>query len=148
CFKQAQYLWQAVESVIEQTYRNVEIIIVDDGSPDHTKQAVEELIAQYPQQKIRLVEQDNQGLSASRNNGIRMAGGEYILPLDADDKIKETFLQKCIDTLRRDPEIQIVAFHLQEFGESSRAIACGDPVLKRVAVANQINYCSLFPKSL
>jgi glycosyltransferase involved in cell wall biosynthesis len=148
CFNQAQYLGDAVESVIEQTYRNVEIIIVDDGGPDHTKQVVEEFVARYPNKKIKLLEQDNQGLSASRNNGIRMAGGEYILPLDADDKIKATFLQRCIDELGRDPETQIVAVHLQEFGESSRTIACGDPVLERVAVANQINYCSLFPKAL
>ena len=148
CFNQAQYLREAVESVVEQTYRNVEIIIVDDGSPDHTKQVVADLVVQYPKEKIKLLEQNNQGLSASRNNGIRMAGGEYILPLDADDKIKKPFLETCINKLRDNPEIQIVAVHLQEFGESSRAIACGDPVLERVAVANQINYCSLFPKSL
>src|SRR5262249_210543 len=84
CYKQSHYVTDAIESVFAQTYRNFEIIVVDDGSPDDVRAVVERLIARHPQLKLRVVSQTNQGLSASRNTGIREAAGEFILPLDAD----------------------------------------------------------------
>src|SRR5262249_45607133 len=148
CYKQSHYVTDAIESVFAQTYRNFEIIVVDDGSPDDVRAVVERLIARHPQLKLRVVSQTNQGLSASRNTGIREAAGEFILPLDADDRIRETFLEECVRRIQSDPKITIVSTHLQEFGETTRAIACGNPILEQIGVANQINYYSLFPKSL
>jgi glycosyltransferase involved in cell wall biosynthesis len=148
CFKQAHYLSDAVESVVEQTYRNFEIIIINDGSPDDTKQVAQALINKHPKQSIRLISQTNQGLAASRNAGIRAARGSYILPLDADDKIKPGFLQACTERVSREPELSIIAVNLEEFGDSNRRISCGVPLLKHMAIENQINYCSLYPKSL
>lgn len=72
---------RAVESVLCQTYENIELIIVDDGSSDNTK----EIIENY-KDKIKYIKQDNAGASSARNNGIRQSQGEYIAFLDSDDQ--------------------------------------------------------------
>ena len=93
CYNYGQYISEAIESVLKQTYQNFEIIVIDDGSTEElTKQVVSEL--NYPKSKV--IRQENRGLSAPRNGGIREARGEFIVPLDADDKLHPTFLQKCL----------------------------------------------------
>jgi glycosyltransferase involved in cell wall biosynthesis len=81
CFNQAHFLPDAIESVNAQTYPNVEIIVVDDGSTDNTSAVVE----RYP--GVRAVRHDNQGLAAARNAGLQHATGEYVVFLDADDML-------------------------------------------------------------
>lgn len=91
CYNQAQYLDECLQSVYNQSFENWECIIVDDGSPDNTK-----LVAASWLQKdsrFRYIYQENKGVSAARNNGIKSADGEWILPLDGDDKIGERYLE-------------------------------------------------------
>ncbi|NLF42696.1 MAG: glycosyltransferase family 2 protein [Bacteroidales bacterium] len=80
-YNRALYLTKAVDSVLEQTYRNYEIIVVDDGSTDNTK----EVLLPY-RDKIRYIYQDNKGVSTARNTGILKANGELIAFLDSDDE--------------------------------------------------------------
>jgi len=80
CYKQAHFLPQAIESALSQTHRPIEVIVVDDGSPDNTAAVV----ARYPQ--VRYLRQENRGLGGARNSGFRISKGEYILFLDADDR--------------------------------------------------------------
>jgi len=148
CYNQAQYLSDAVGSVLAQTHRNLEVIIVDDGSPDNTREVAQQLISRHPNQRIRLLSHKNQGLAASRNAGIREAVGEFILPLDSDDKLSPTMIQVCVDRMMRDSSVAIVAVDVQEFGDSNKTLSCGNPVLEQIAVENQINYCSLFRRAL
>jgi glycosyltransferase involved in cell wall biosynthesis len=79
-YNSPDYVGQAVESVLSQTYRDCEIIVVDDGSTDNTRTALEPYL-----DHIQYVYQDNQGSAAARNRGIRQAKGELIAFLDADD---------------------------------------------------------------
>lgn len=79
CYNQGHYLAEAIESVLGQSHRNLEIIVVDDGSADHTP----EVAGRYP--LVTYVRQANQGLSAARNTGIDLSSGEYLVFLDADD---------------------------------------------------------------
>ncbi|GAB3031289.1 glycosyltransferase [Spirosoma pulveris] len=79
CFNQGRFLAQAVESVLQQTWLRCEIIVVDDGSTDNTRQVA----TQFPQ--VQYVYQPNQGLSAARNTGLQRSQGEYLAFLDADD---------------------------------------------------------------
>src|SRR5258708_4353339 len=79
CYNQSNYLSAAIESVLKQTYSTLEIIVVDDGSTDNTKQVAQGY------DKVVYVYQNNQGLSASRNTGMRNCKGVYLLFLDADD---------------------------------------------------------------
>ena len=81
-FNYAKFLPNAVESVLRQTFRNFELIVVDDGSTDNTRAVME----QYHDERIRYVYQENSGLSAARNTGIRSSRFDYIAFLDADDE--------------------------------------------------------------
>ncbi len=80
CYNYGRYVTQAVESALAQTYPNMEVIVVDDGSTDDTRRRLEPYFA-----RIRYIYQENRGASAARNTGIRHARGEWIAPLDADD---------------------------------------------------------------
>jgi glycosyltransferase involved in cell wall biosynthesis len=80
CYKQAHFLPQAIESVLAQS-QPAEIIVVDDGSPDNTA----EVAARYP--GVRCLRQDNRGLAEARNSGFRASSGNYVIFLDADDRL-------------------------------------------------------------
>lgn len=116
CYNQASYLVEAVESVIAQTYTNWEIIIINDGSPDNTSEVAQSLILGNPAHKIRLIEKPNGGASDARNAGIRFAQGDYILPLDGDDKIAPQFLARTVALLEQRPEIGIAYTDWMYFG--------------------------------
>ena len=81
CYGQAEFLPATVASVCAQTYGELEIVIVDDGSPDDTAAVAERLASAHAERPIRVMRQHNQGLSASRNKGIAAASGEYVLVL-------------------------------------------------------------------
>ena len=95
CFNQAHYLGEAIESVIAQTYPAVEIIVVDDGSPDDP----EAVVSQYP--GVRLIRQSNRGVSAARNSGLQASRGEYLVFLDADDRLLPDALETSITMLQQ-----------------------------------------------
>lgn len=116
CYKQAHFLPDAVQSVVDQTYTNWECIIVNDGSPDDTNRVADKLIKKYPKKAIRLIEKDNGGLPDARNQGIRASKGIYWLPLDADDMILPAFLEKAVKVLQKHPEVGFVYSHIQHFG--------------------------------
>lgn len=98
-YNHARFLGGAVRSVLEQTYRPVEIIVVDDGSTDNSG----EVAAGFGDQ-IRYIYQTNAGLSAARNTGLRAAKGELIGVLDADDMYEPDFLATLVAALQADPE--------------------------------------------
>ncbi len=80
CYNQAHFLPEAIETVLQQTYTQHEIIVVDDGSTDNTAETAQK----YP---VRYIYQSNQGLPAARNTGIRLSRGEFIVLLDSDDRL-------------------------------------------------------------
>ncbi len=80
-YNRANFLGEAIESVLSQTYKNLEVIIIDDGSTDDTRQ----LIEKYTDKRIIYLYQEHGGTSAARNKGIQEAKGEYIAFLDSDD---------------------------------------------------------------
>jgi stress-induced morphogen len=117
CYNYAHFLPEAVESVIQQTFQDFEIVIVNDGSTDHSSEVAEQLKTKYSSCQIRIINQENSGQPAiSRNRGIAQALGKYILPLDADDKIGCTYLEKAVQVLDREPEIGVVYSWLRHFG--------------------------------
>lgn len=97
CYGQAHYLGEAIESVLAQTYPRIEIIVIDDGSPDDTS----EVAARYP--GVRCIRQQNQGLSAARNAGINASRGSYLAFLDADDRLVPAGIQAGIECLDAHP---------------------------------------------
>ena len=102
-YNHGNYLSRAIESVLAQSYQNVEIVVVDDGSTDNTKQVAES----FPH--VVYVYQHNQGLSAARNTGIDASNGKYLLFLDADDWLSVDALKKNIGILSDNPDAAFVS---------------------------------------
>ena len=113
CYNQGQYIEEAVESVLDQTYQDFEIVIVNDGSTD---EFTNNLLNNYNKPKTRVIYTKNQGLASARNNGIEEAKGEYILPLDADDKVGKEYLENAVKILDENPGIGIVYCKAETFG--------------------------------
>lgn len=103
CFNHAAYLAEAVESVLAQSYSQVEIVVVDDGSTDGSATVA----AQFP--TVILVRQPNAGLSAARNAGIRASSGDLLTFLDADDRLLPDAIQTGVERLTAHPEWAFVS---------------------------------------
>lgn len=94
-YKVEKYLRRSIESVLNQTYTDLEIVLVDDGSPDQCGMICDE----YAQKdsRIRVIHKENGGLSSARNAGIKIAKGEYITFLDSDDYIENDAYETLIN---------------------------------------------------
>src|SRR5918995_1252705 len=103
CYNQAHFLVEAIESVLAQSYPRFEIVVVDDGSTDDTS----EVAARYP--GVRYVYQNNQGVSAARNSGLARSEGEYVVFLDADDRLLPEALEAGLRCLEARPECAFVS---------------------------------------
>src|SRR5829696_8499022 len=102
CYNQAHFLGEAIESVLSQSYRHFELIVVDDGSTDETS----EVASRY--EGVRLIRQENQGLSGARNTGIGHSGGEFLVFLDADDRLLLGALEAGLRCFEAHPEYALV----------------------------------------
>jgi len=103
CYNHARFLAESVDSVRKQTYTNLEIIIVDDGSTDNTRAVSESLTG------IRYIYQPNQGLSAARNTGFDNSHGDYIVYLDADDCLYPEAIASNLQYLLQNPALAFVS---------------------------------------
>lgn len=113
CYNLGPYLKEAVDSCLAQTFQDFEIVIVDDGSTDT---ATQRILASFQAPRTKIIRTPNQGLSAARNTGIENSSGEYILPLDADDKIAPTYLEKAVHVLDQNPGVSLVYCQALRFG--------------------------------
>lgn len=129
-YNQGQYLSECVESVLSQTYKDYEIIVVNDGSQDETRYIAQ----QYP---IKYIEQVNKGLSSARNTGIMSMTGDWFYPLDADDMMKENCLQRVADTIAEHPEADVIAPSFKCFGKyQDQVILMPEPKLEDFKFVN------------
>ena len=104
CYNDHKYILKAIDSINQQTYKNVEIFVIDDGSDETTKQ----ILRSIKQANLFVLHQPNGGPSNARNNGIKEAKGEFILTLDADDYFEPSFLEKALLILENSPRIGLV----------------------------------------
>lgn len=114
CYNQGEYLEESVGSVQLQTFTDYEIIIINDGS---TCELSCDILSTFSKPKTKVIHTENQGLAAARNNGIDVASGEYILPLDADDRIDPEYIDRAVDILDNRPELGIVYCRARLFGD-------------------------------
>ncbi len=148
CYQQAHFLADAVTSVIAQSYRDWECVIVDDGSPDDTAAVAAQLIATYPTHRIRLIRKTNGGLADARNAGIRAAQGAYLLPLDADDRLHPDYLNETVSILEHQADIAVVYVDEQNFGETSHVHRKDISTIARLLHSNVHDYCSLYRRAV
>lgn len=150
CYNYAHFLPETIASVIDQTYQNWELILVNDGSTDNTLEVAESLIAAHPDRQIRLITQQNKRLAGARNTGIRAAQGQYILPLDADDLIEPTMLAKCVGILDCAPHLSMVytdQTHFDEQGNTWAAHSLDWNYAEELSY-NQVCVCCLFRRAM
>ena len=111
-----KYIKTCLDSLINQTYFNFEIIVVNDGSTDQT----EEILRSYQSNpKFRIYSQENGGLSAARNQGLKLANGELVCFVDSDDSVKSDYLEKLVAPFIEDVDVDITVCGYQEKFENS-----------------------------
>ena len=150
CYNHGKYLGEAVESVISQTFQEFEIIIVNDGSTDNTKEIGAKLVNENTHHSIKLINQENSGQPAiARNNGIAVAKGKYILPLDADDKLHPQAIENYLNRLNKGDNGPVVVFGwLQSFGSDDSLWAASEFEMRQMLHRNQIPASSLYHRSV
>ena len=151
CFNLGRYLPEAIESVRRQTFRDFEIVIVDDGSTDaETIRIVESLrSASAPgASPLQVVRSENRGLSAARNLGIGSAHGEYVSCLDADDLFEPTWLEQAVARLDAEPDLAFVSHWLEAFGDEQGPWTPGRADLTALLDQNVFNGAALFRREL
>ena len=102
-----KYLEQCLDSILNQTYRQLEIILIDDGSPDRCGEICDRYASQ--DSRIQVIHQSNAGLSAARNAGMDIATGEYISFIDSDDYIDPHFYEKLLEGFKEYPEVKVTS---------------------------------------
>lgn len=144
CYNHGRYLPEAVASVVSQTIGAWEIIIVDDGSSDDTPAVARKLIARYSGRPLRLITQRNRGPGASRNAGIAASAAPYILPLDADDLVAPTMLERTVAVLEARPEVGFVTTDVRFFGAETGGWSGGEPTQERLIYDCRMVVTTLF----
>lgn len=115
CYNTARFVAEAMESVFSQTYRDYEVVVVNDGSPDTIE--LEQVLAPW-RDKFTYVHTENCGLAGARNNGIRASRGELIALLDSDDIWEPTFLQVLVGMFEENPGVDVVYSDAVLFGNT------------------------------
>ncbi|SDB22024.1 Glycosyltransferase involved in cell wall bisynthesis [Flavobacteriaceae bacterium MAR_2010_188] len=145
CFNQAEFLEEALTSVLEQDYQNWECLLVNDGSDDNTEGICNKWIAKDP--RFQYYAKKNSGLSATRNYGIVRSNGKYILPLDADDKISPNYLKECVSYLEGSQQLSLVYGKVEQFGTRTGPWELGEYSYLDLLAYNMIHCCAMYPKS-
>jgi len=120
-YNAAHFLPTSIESALGQTYQDFEILVIDDGSTDNTREVVAVYVDKHPG-KVRYIFQENKGLAEARNTGIAQSQGEYLALLDADDQWLPCRLQEGVMVLDADPSIGLVHGNITNIGIDGKEI--------------------------
>lgn len=141
CYNQAEFMDECLQSVLDQTYQDWECIIVNDGSPDHTEEIAKNWVEK--DSRFKYLYKENGGLSSARNAGIESAKGEWILPLDCDDKIGNEYLFLASQEFYKNPTIIYCEAYF--FGITNEKWQLSEFNFSNFIFGNQI-FCSAFFK--
>jgi len=148
CYKHSHFLRTAIDSVLAQTFNDYEVLVVDDGNDADELNSIREIVESYANPNVRVVRHtQNMGLAAARNTGVEMARGQWIVPLDADDKLAHEFLEEVLRASEQlnpnrfvyadtylwwpdaDPETKLLAANDYNFDESLSKITWSCTIL-------------------
>lgn len=152
CYNQGKYLAQALESLFIQSHTDFEVIVVNDGSPDNTKEVAESFnlkaFVRYFESKFKfnykIINQVNKGLASARNSAIMAMSddSDYFLPLDADDFLAFNAIQRIVE-VAEETNADVIAPSIHCFGVGTQTtILMPNPTLEDFKVGNRISYCS------
>lgn len=107
-YKVEKYIKRCIESILSQTYSDLEIILVDDGSPDSSGMIAEDFAAK--DNRVVVIHQKNQGVSGARNTGLDAAKGKYVVFVDADDYIEKNYIEILVKGFRDNTQLSIINY--------------------------------------
>lgn len=144
CYNAHRFLAQTLESLRVQTFRNYETVVINDGSTDPETL---KFLGALPVD-VRIVHQENRGLSGARNTGFREANGRFVLPLDCDDWIEPNFLEKFVAAIpAQEADNSFVFCHLALEGDKTGVLRKQFNLFEQL-FTNQLPYCLLMSKEL
>ena len=145
CFNQGEFLPEAVASVTSIGRDDIELIVVDDGSTDkRTSEEMDKLEARG----IKVIRQENKGLAAARNAAIAASEGEYIFPLDADDRMRSGWIDRTIEILDSNPKVGVVYGDTEYFGTRTGRYRIGRFDLEQLLECNYIPVSALYRRAI
>jgi len=138
------YVKETIESIINSTYKNIEIIVVNDGSND--KQSIEKINELEKKYNLTIINKENEGLSVARNDGAKAAKGDYLAFLDPDDTIEPEYYEKAINILKKFKNVYFVGCWAKYFGNATGYWPAFNPEPPYILFHNMINSSSLIYK--
>lgn len=144
CYNDGKYILEAIDSVKKQTYTNWELIIIDDGSDD---EETINIINSISDERIQVFHTEHLRPAGARNYGIARSSGTYILPVDSDDKIDKSYIEKAVKVIESNPNIGVVYCEADLFGEKSGPWELPKYSFKTMLLDNIVFVTALFYKS-
>ena len=145
CYNHGEFILEAITSVESCQEKVYQILIVNDGSTDLLTQKV---LTALTEKGYQVINQENQGLALARNRGIEVAKGRYILPLDADNKIRPNYITSAIKILDRQPEVGVVYGNFEFFGGVTGIKEVPEFDINVIVRGNYIDACAVFRKTV
>ena len=125
-FKVEKYIGPCIQSILRQTFRDFDIIVMNDGSPDRSAEIAERLLSEQSEIPYRIVTTENRGVSAARNTGLKFAQGKYVVMVDADDVLACDFLMDFTEQIKQFPDAHIFSCSFSVVDEEHTAAFDGD----------------------
>jgi glycosyltransferase involved in cell wall biosynthesis len=145
-FNAGDVLREALDGATGQTHPGVEVVVVDDGSTDATTRDILETAGRHA--RVRVLRKENGGPARARNVGVEQARGEYILPLDADDRVEPSFVERTLPVLESNPDVGVVHTWVGLFGRHHGTWKTGPLALPDILTRCTIHVSSLFRRRL
>lgn len=145
CFNQGQYILEATNSIFNQSYKDFEIIVVNDGSTDPLTNAILDTL---DRPNLKVIKTKNQGLAMARNVGINNSQGEFFVPLDCDDKLAPNYIEKTLKEVNKDQSISIVYTDIKVFGNYETELKLKQTGLPDILIENKVAVTSLVKRSV
>lgn len=142
-FNASPFVREALESIVASTYRPLEVVVMDDGSTDDSLSVVKAFAKEHPE--VHVFHQQNAGVSIARNKAIEKAKGEWILPVDADDKISADYIEKAVAVIADD--VRVIGCRAWFFGAKDEEWRLSEYSPELLARKNMIHVSSLFRKA-
>lgn len=134
CYNVEEYLPKCIESILNQTYRNLEILLVDDGSPDNCGRICDEYAAK--DSRIRIIHKKNGGLSDARNAALDVMTGEYVTFIDSDDYVSDDYVEYLYKIIKESGVKLSVSSYQTFVDDSSAEICTNNPLFVKIVHTN------------
>lgn len=147
CYNHEAYIAECLQSIFQQTYQAIQLIVIDDGSEDNSPELIQELLMNAPFSATTFIQQENAGVCVARNKGLDHAVGDYVLFIDSDDFLELDYIEKLLLVARKE-NAEIVYGNLWDFKKEEYHVKSRPFDLVAFLQANYINNSSLVKRSI